>query len=73
MLMAGWGVTHLVARIESLDAQTKALESQLRIVSGVAPCMEFCKYNEGLKFYWEHSEYPCECGNGIRADFEVEQ
>ena len=70
ILMAGWGVGHVVARVESLAAQTKALESELALVSGVVQCIEFCKYNGGLKFYWQLSEYPCECGNGIRADFE---
>jgi len=72
ILMAGWGVGHLVAR-EGLDAQTKALESELASLRGGAQCIEFCKYNGGLKFYWVLSEYPCECVNGIRADFEVEE
>jgi len=66
IVMATWGVTNLVARIDSLDAQTKALASELARFTGGAQCT-------GLKFYWELSEYPCECGNGIRADFEVEQ
>ena len=73
VLLATWGVTNLVARIDSLDAQTKALASELARFTGGAQCTEFCKYNGGLKFYWELSEYPCECGNGIRADFEVEE